>query len=104
MMEEPERKKLYDACTARWGEVAQAQQAVEECGELIQAVSKIFFRGKFDDKHLEDLASEMADVAIMMEQLVHILGPNFDKTVEEKVEYKLNRLKGRVEATERTHI
>lgn len=66
----PTDETVYQMAWERWGAVAQAQMACEECGELIQAVSKFFFRGK--DLESSGLVSELADVSIMIEQLIQI--------------------------------
>ena len=54
--------------------------AMEELGELIQAISKLA-RWEYDNKNLEelsdyidDLSGEIADVEIMLEQLKHCYG------------------------------
>ena len=68
--------------------------AMEELGELIQAISKVL-RGKETDDNFEE---EIADVDIMLTQL-KILG-NL-REIEKWRNYKLNRLKERIEKDER---
>jgi NTP pyrophosphatase (non-canonical NTP hydrolase) len=91
-MELEHKNTLYDMASSRWGAVAQAQMACEECGELIQAVSKCFFRGKSIEK--SDIITELADVTIMIEQLTRILGA--EAAVEAEIDRKLNRLEARL--------
>lgn len=58
---------LYKKALKKWGQEAQLQMIQEECAELIQAVSKILRKG--DQPHLiMNLAEELADVEIMIEQ------------------------------------
>lgn len=102
MMNRDERVTLYNDCTLRWGAVAQAQQATEECAELIQALSKVFFRGRTDAKALDDLAGELADVKVMVEQIELITG--LESKVQEVMEQKLQRLRLRVDDTDRLII
>jgi NTP pyrophosphatase (non-canonical NTP hydrolase) len=92
IMELEHKNALYDMASSRWGAVAQAQMACEECGELIQAISKVFFRGKSVDK--SDIVTEMADVRIMIEQLARIL--EVEEGVEIEMTRKLNRLEARL--------
>jgi NTP pyrophosphatase (non-canonical NTP hydrolase) len=76
----------------KWGVMPQAQMACEECGELIQAISKCFFRGKGVEK--SGIVSELADVTIMIEQLTQILGVSEEVEAEKrrKQERLLNRI------------
>lgn len=70
-----------------FGPAIQQVVAMEECGELIQAISKSI-RGK--EHNIEE---EIADVEIMIQQLKMI----FDKDKVEKIkQQKLYRLKGLV--------
>jgi NTP pyrophosphatase (non-canonical NTP hydrolase) len=83
---------IYSMAVEKYGPFAQATQAMEECGELIVAINKHFFRGKT----LEDsgIIGELADVQIMVEQLIHILGVH--SQVQQTKKQKLNRLYGRL--------
>ena len=76
-------------------------QCTEECGELIQALSK-YQRIQQGDKtcqtdmiHAEYMiAEEIADVEICMEQLKHLLGnaEQIEQIKEEKIQRTENRL------------
>lgn len=59
----------YRTIVNHYGIDNQLDILVEECGELIQAVSK-YKRSKGAEAELEHLAEEMADVEIMLEQIV----------------------------------
>lgn len=60
----------YQDALDHFGEKAQAQQAMEECAELIVALNKAFNRGL--DPYLVCVAEEIADVEIMLEQIKRI--------------------------------
>lgn len=74
------------AAIAVFGREMQQIVAMEELGELIQEVSKQL-RGKGDPEHL---AEEIADVKIMLDQLV--IMHNLFRKVDEYREAKTSRL------------
>jgi NTP pyrophosphatase (non-canonical NTP hydrolase) len=76
---------LYQASLQKWGADAQYDQAVEECAELI-ATLKHFRRGRVDEAAVAD---ELADVLLMVGQLVYMLG---EERVTAALERKLKRL------------
>ena len=43
---------------------------MEECGELVQACSKLIRHGTSDKKYVDNLISEMGDVIAMCDQVV----------------------------------
>ncbi|MGL5153306.1 MAG: hypothetical protein ACRC7N_22320 [Clostridium sp.] len=67
-----------------YGQAIQLVVAMEECSELIQAISK-YIRG--EDHNIEE---EVADVSIMLEQLSVIFNKDL---IEEMKRQKLKRLK-----------
>ena len=67
----------------------QYNQLTEECGELLAAVNH-YIRGKNTN---EAVITELADVAIMVEQFAHELG--YEKYLEER-NRKIERLAGRI--------
>lgn len=85
-----ENKELYQQVTDKWGVDAQLTKAIEELSELIKEICK----DKLDIGITENIAEEVADVEIMCEQLRFIYG--FDDAVDTWKEYKLNRLRERV--------
>jgi NTP pyrophosphatase (non-canonical NTP hydrolase) len=89
-MEKEERIGLYKKAIDTWGSEAQMHMVFEECGELINALAKVY-RGRSSGK---DVITELADVSIMIEQMATMLG--FDAYEAEK-ENKLIRLKERLE-------
>ncbi len=85
-----EIKELYKQALEKWGTAAQVTQAMEECGELIAALNQYFFRERLTRA---DLASEIADVELMCEQLRVIIG---GKTIDKEKARKVKRLRKRV--------
>ena len=75
---------IFENAIERYGAEAQEGIAQEECAELIQAISKKH-RGK-----PHNIAEEIADVEIMLEQLKIING--CENEVKEIREQKISRL------------
>lgn len=64
-----------------YGFEVQSNQCVEECAELIQALNKFkrsFGAGKppriSREEALDNIIEEIADVEIMLEQMIHLIG------------------------------
>ena len=83
-------KNIYEKAINFYGKIAQIIVSIEEFGELIQALTK-HLRG-FDNA--ENIAEEIADVEIMLEQLKIIY--NNESIVGEYKAAKLQRLEGRI--------
>lgn len=60
-------------------------QTIEECAELIQALSKL----KYGEFTTENVMEELADVQIMLKQMFYL--PNCEKDVKKVMAYKINR-------------
>jgi len=71
---------------SHYGFTSQADIAIEECGELIQAVCK--FRRGYSEERYTNLLEEIADVYIMARQLRFLFGY---ETIDSIVDHKLNR-------------
>ena len=87
-------KKFPNIVVDYYGPEAQARIAMEECAELIQAVNKCLRYPDNEEKHT-DLVEEMADVAIMLNQLMLIFNVKHDEfnvMIKKKTERILNRL------------
>lgn len=82
-----ESTKLYKKVIQAYGKSAQMIVAMEECSELIQAISKKL-RGR--ETNVEE---EIADVEIMLEQLKLMSN---ESLIEEIKESKLQRLEKRL--------
>lgn len=98
-MDKQERLKVYDEAEKEWGLIAQYDQAIEEMGELIVAINKYKRKclyGEFahNQKVEDNLAEEIADVKMCLEQLENYVG-------EEKVaaifELKMKKLQEEIE-------
>lgn len=81
-----EYREVYAATLRKWGAEAQFDQAVEECAELIATI-KHLRRGRVDETAV---AEELADVYLMIGQLVYMIG---EAQVAAAVERKLSRLR-----------
>lgn len=89
----------YREAVKQWGCDFQVGMVAEECGEMLSALSK-FKRGRV--KPME-LASEIADVRIMLDQVGHIVeemtsgavtADNFEAWCGEARRFKVERLCG----------
>lgn len=90
-MTKEERIKTYDDATELWGLVAQYDQCLEEMAELMIAINK-YKRKKFYGEYENDLsieqnlAEEITDVSLCIEQMKHFFDKfNFDEIFEEKM-------------------
>jgi len=86
-----ERRDIYKRCMEAWGFDAQARVCQEECAELIVAISHLSRRR--EDAVME-VAQELADVYIMVGQMIEYLGPDIVEHIVNcklmNVEEKLN--------------
>jgi len=95
-MNHEERHKLYEEAILKWGEQAQLEMAMEESIELALAIRKEIRNNS--EVSFTDLVNEVADMEIMIEQLHFIYKNNgFKQMVEHQKDFKLNRLKERLE-------
>lgn len=70
-----------------YGIESQRRILVEECAELIQAISKVKRNGSTTEM-IRNLFAEIADVEIMLEQVKHHYS---EWGTERLIDYKLNR-------------
>ena len=92
-MTEQETNNAIGEIAEHYGARAQSMQTCEECAELIQAVSKLT-RGETSARILS-LIEEIADVRIMISQLMYLYGiPESEITsqIEEKLKRQLERI------------
>jgi NTP pyrophosphatase (non-canonical NTP hydrolase) len=100
---EPSRGDLFAEAVALWGRGFQVLVVCEECGELVSALSQ-YNRGRIS---APELAEEVADVSIMLEQIPYIaesgneMSHEFSALVARKKETKLARLEAMVAAARR---
>jgi NTP pyrophosphatase (non-canonical NTP hydrolase) len=90
-----DRRELFLRALNEWDTKEQMHVLQEECGELIVAVSH--YRRKRPGCLLE-LREELADVYIMVGQIIEYLGSEF---VEEMVDLKLERVKEQLDEGKR---
>ena len=86
------RIEIVDFIIKTYGEKAQHVVVMEECAELIKAISKYLRTEDIDD--IENLIEEIADVEIMLEQLKFI--HNIDGSVKVIKDKKLKRTYDRI--------
>ena len=98
-MTREERFKLYNDAEKYWGYIAQYDQCMEECAELIVAIRKYerkTLHGEYENNPQieENLVEELADVFMCIEQLSEFMGR---ERFENKFEEKLQKLAGQIE-------
>lgn len=82
-------EQIYDEAIRQWGVEKQLRQAQEECGELVAAINQ-YIRGT---RRAEHVVTEIADVQIMVEQLIKVFG---QAEVASERHKKLTRLEDRL--------
>jgi len=85
------KKDLLKLAIDTWGVQSQIMMAVEEMGELLQALSK---QSRYGDVNTLNLLSEIADVKVMIDQLTLIFEPMAKISVADLEREKLARLAG----------
>lgn len=80
--------KIYQQAVKHFGRLNQVIKAIEECGELVQALA----RWAEGEPVIGNIAEEIADVEIMLEQVKVILGEQYGEYLELKKAEKLGRL------------
>jgi hypothetical protein len=100
MMDEPDRKQLYNTAWKHWGSQAQMDMLIEEMAKLTQAILKTRRNGVTFSCAVSE---EMADVLICLEQIETRLkgmpssgGETWWTPVERIKEEKLARLQSRL--------
>jgi NTP pyrophosphatase (non-canonical NTP hydrolase) len=92
-MNKKERRSLYATAIKAFGRFAQMDMLVEESAELIQAVNK--YKRDLNILTAANLAEEIADVEIMIEQIKDIV--NLDDTIKKYKAEKLKRLSDKLQ-------
>jgi len=93
-IEIPSQRKVI----SRYSDDAQAMVHMEECGELIQAISKmrrVKNKGGDDTEAYYNLVEEMADVLICLEQIQETYGI-YDTEIQAMVFKKCRRQEERI--------
>ena len=92
-MNQAEKMLLLKQAVDTWGENLQLIIVLEETAELQKEVCKMI-RGDWSSQRMDSLASEIADVSLMLEQLIFITSTA--SAVEKWKDIKLNRLAKRL--------
>jgi NTP pyrophosphatase (non-canonical NTP hydrolase) len=93
-----EEADLADRAVALWGTPSQLGMLVEECAELIVAVSHCGRDQRDKQEALRELVGEVADVEFLIKQVIRVLG--IEALVERARPAKLERFRGYVEREE----
>lgn len=96
MMDERERRNIMTRAIHRYGAVAQIDMAIEEMAELTKALCKVKMAapGAETAAAIANMAEEIADVQIMIDQLRLMFGRSTADAEEEKLRRLLSRLNG----------
>jgi len=84
--------KLYKKALDKYGFSSQIIMLAEECGELVQAISKLYRKGNPNPVY-----EEIADVQIMIEQVIQHYGEVGREQVHKYRQKKLARLEKMIE-------
>lgn len=86
-----EHRAICEAIARHYGKKAQTIKAVEECAELSAALCHLHF-GREKEAELLD---ELADAAIMVEQLAWFFGrQRVEARIDAKLKRQLSRMRG----------
>ncbi|GEM_PF-1385698 len=79
-----------------YGYEPQSRQLIEEMAECTQAINK-FWRKDYECDYRKNLIEELADVSIMLQQIIYLLNAENDveDTVSEKINRQLKRIKNK---------
>lgn len=84
-------KAIYELAMDHFGLLNQVLKSMEECGELVRALSR--YTQKIGSDVGENVVEEIADVQIMINQLTLFFGP---ERVDQKLKDKLTSLSLRI--------
>lgn len=75
-----------------YGFAEQSRQIIEEMAELTVAISKI--HRDWTDKNYNNLIEEMADVQVMLDQMMYLTGSKYDvkNIMDRKIKRQLERI------------
>lgn len=93
-----DKQRVLRKAIQHYGHFTQHNVCMEECGELIQAISKFLRAEKASDmlKARRGIVEELTDVQICLDEL-RIMHDISDKELEDEYNFKLVRLNGRVD-------
>lgn len=99
------RAELYKACIAHWGAKSRVAKTAEECAELSASCVRFLLnpKGHTEAENKDSMLEELADVRIMTEQMMLLVGGMQDskgRTLKQIIDEKLDRLQGLVKEAE----
>ena len=92
-MNKEDKIKIMQQAIKHYGNPNQVEKAIEEVGELMHELLEVAVNSRSNKK---GMITEIADVTIMLEQLKMIFEIS-EEEHEAEIEFKLNRLKTRME-------
>lgn len=95
------QKKAVHEIAVHYGMQSQEQVAIEECAELIKAITKSNRKKQTAQEvvaGITEIAGEIADVLIMCEQLTYLY--RIGEVVKEQIDYKISRQLDRMQKGE----
>lgn len=99
-MNTEEKNALYIRNIQANGTANQIEMIVEECAELIMAVQKVKRAKVINREVMDNFYEEVADVEILIEQARMMFE---SKEIDKHKDYKLERLKKRLDDKAKTH-
>jgi NTP pyrophosphatase (non-canonical NTP hydrolase) len=92
-MDAMEKRMLMKKALDTLGEEFQIMLLVEECGELLQAIGKVYRKKQGS---IENIQEEIADVQLMLDQIKLLYD---EDEIDRIMDQKLTRLKTRLETS-----
>lgn len=92
------QRKIMKKALEKNGKIKQSVIAMEECSELIKAISKLIRYSDDEDSvcmYKDDLIEEMADVYIILDEL-KMMYDILEFDIEEMIKRKIDREEGRI--------
>lgn len=106
-MDDKQFSEILESAISTYGIIPQMHQCTEEMAELIVAMSK-YRRADSEEeleKAIENFIEEIADVYIMLQQMIvaveRLLPEEGMGKIKNQIDYKVNRLKERIENEQR---
>lgn len=96
MMSDREVRRILRGNLRVRGSAVELIKLMEECGELVRAVARLIGGDGITDEAVDQLAEEMADVEILMEQ-ARMIFPTLRAREDGWAEIKLMRLRAQLE-------
>ena len=82
----------------------QADKLVEEMAELMVAITHLKKRHENAADYMDNFVEELADVRIVVEQLIYLLGDDYRSDFDREIESKIKRTLARMQVEERHEV